>query len=436
MKSLKNNIQQKNATIGIIGLGYVGLPLAIRFSEENFKVVGFDIDKEKVDLLNSGKSYIKHIKEGAISAMSNNGFVATVDFAKITEVDAIIICVPTPLGVHNEPDLSYIHGTLKNIKPHLKENQLLILESTTYPGTTEEILVPFIKSIPDSLPITHHSSLFTIGENFFVGYSPEREDPGNKNYSTKTIPKVVSGHTENCLEITMALYDQIVDQTVPVSSPKVAEMTKIMENIHRAVNIGLVNELKMVADKMDIDIYEVINAAATKPFGFTPYYPGPGLGGHCIPIDPFYLTWKAKEVGMNTRFIELAGEINTKMPHYVVQKVGDALNSVGKSIKGSKILILGLAYKKNIGDCRESPSLVIIDLLIKQGAEVEYSDPCVPVAPQTRKFSFNLSSIELMAKNIKPFDLILLLTDHEDFDYDMIANNSNIIVDTRGKFIS
>ena len=436
MKSLKNNIQQKNATIGIIGLGYVGLPLAIRFSEEGFKVIGFDIDKEKVDLLNSGKSYIKHIKEGAISAMSNNGFVATVDFAKITEVDAIIICVPTPLGVHNEPDLSYIHGTLKNIKPHLKENQLLILESTTYPGTTEEILVPFIKSIPDSLPITHHSSLFTIGENFFVGYSPEREDPGNKNYSTKTIPKVVSGHTENCLEITMALYDQIVDQTVPVSSPKVAEMTKIMENIHRAVNIGLVNELKMVADKMDIDIYEVINAAATKPFGFTPYYPGPGLGGHCIPIDPFYLTWKAKEVGMNTRFIELAGEINTKMPHYVVQKVGDALNSVGKSIKGSKILILGLAYKKNIGDCRESPSLVIIDLLIKQGAEVQYSDPCVPVAPQTRKFSFNLSSIELMAKNIKPFDLILLLTDHEDFDYDMIANNSNIIVDTRGKFIS
>ena len=437
MKSLKNNIQQKNATIGIIGLGYVGLPLAIRFSEEGFKVVGFDIDKEKVDLLNSGKSYIKHIKEGAISAMSNNGFVATADFSEIANVDAIIICVPTPLGVHNEPDLSYIHGTLENIKPHLKEDQLLILESTTYPGTTEEILVPFIHSIKNPQLARRNDcadgSLFTIGENFFVGYSPEREDPGNKNYTTKTIPKVVSGHTDNCLELTKTLYDQIVDQTVPVSSPKVAEMTKIMENIHRAVNIGLVNELKMVADKMDIDIYEVINAATTKPFGFTPYYPGPGLGGHCIPIDPFYLTWKAREVGMNTRFIELAGEINTNMPYYVVQKVAKALNSVGKSINGSKILILGLAYKKNIGDCRESPSLVIIDLLLKKGADVQYSDPHVQVAPETRKYNFKLNSIDLEPDTLNSFDLVLLLTDHDDFDCELIVKEANLIVDTRGR---
>ena len=436
MKSLKNNIQQKNATIGIIGLGYVGLPLAIRFSEEGFKVVGFDIDKEKVDLLNSGKSYIKHIKEGAISAMSNNGFVATADFSEIANVDAIIICVPTPLGVHNEPDLSYIHGTLENIKPHLKENQLLILESTTYPGTTEEILVPFIESIPDSSGITHHASLFTIGENFFIGYSPEREDPGNKNFTTKTIPKVVSGHTENCLEITMALYDQIVDQTVPVSSPKVAEMTKIMENIHRAVNIGLVNELKMVADKMDIDIYEVINAAATKPFGFTPYYPGPGLGGHCIPIDPFYLTWKAKEVGMNTRFIELAGEINTKMPHYVVQKVGDALNGVGKSIKGSKILVLGLAYKKNVDDLRESPSLELIDELIERGGDIGFIDPFFRIIPRTRKHNIELRGGKLNPQTLSNSDLVLLATDHDDFDYQMIMDHSSLIVDTRGRLKS
>jgi len=424
---LHRQIQNHKSTIAIIGLGYVGLPLAIRFSEEGFKVAGFDIDKEKVDLLNNGKSYINHIKEDNITAMTNNGFTAKTGFIEISKVDAIIICVPTPLGVHNEPDLSYIHGTLKNIKPYLKKNQLLILESTTYPGTTEEILVPFIESIPDS-------SLFIIGENFFIGYSPEREDPGNKNYTTKTIPKVVSGHTKNCLELTKVLYDQIVDKTVPVSSPKVAEMTKIMENIHRAVNIGLINELKMVADKMDIDIFEVINAAATKPFGFTPYYPGPGLGGHCIPIDPFYLTWKAKEVGMNTRFIELAGEINTKMPHYVVQKVTEALNSVGISIKGSKILILGLSYKKNIDDCRESPSLVIIDLLMKQGAEVEYSDPHVPFAPKTRKYNFNLKSIQLTKGNMNKFDLVLLATDHDDFNFEKIEKEHHLIIDTRGSF--
>ena len=299
----------------------------------------------------------------------------------------------------------------------------MVLESTSYPGTTEEEIVPVIESAG-----------FVIGENFFIGYSPEREDPGNKNFTTKTIPKIVSGHSNNCLMLTKILYDQIVNQTVPVSSPRVAEMTKILENIHRAVNIGLVNELKMVADKMAIDIYEVINAAATKPFGFTPYYPGPGLGGHCIPIDPFYLAWKAKQVGIDTRFIELAGEINTGMPKYVVQKVGDTLNSVGKAIKGSRILVLGLAYKKNVDDTRESPSLKIIEMLMNKGADVQYSDPYLPVFPKTRKFYIALKSIKLNPTRINTFDLVLLVTNHDAFDYDLILKEAKLIVDTRGKF--
>lgn len=355
--------------------------------------------------------------------MAKNEFTATADFSKISDMDAILICVPTPLGMHNEPDLSYIHSTLENIKSYLKENQLLILESTTYPGTTEEEIVPVIEALD-----------FKVGENFYVGYSPEREDPGNKNFTTKTIPKVVSGVTENCLELTKTLYDQIVDQTVPVSSPKVAEMTKILENIHRAVNIGLVNELKMVADKMDVDIYEVIKAAATKPFGFTAYYPGPGLGGHCIPIDPFYLTWKAKEIGMNTRFIELAGEINTGMPNYVIKKVSESLNSIGKSIKNSRILILGLAYKKNVDDLRESPSLELIDILIDKGAIVNYCDPYFSSIPETRKHQIELSSKDLSVDVLQSMDLVLLATDHDDFDYDLIEKESSLIIDTRGRF--
>ena len=423
MSSLLNKIKQKNATIGIIGLGYVGLPLAIRFSEEGFRVVGFDIDDSKVKMLNNGKSYIKHIYEDDISGMIEQGFIATIDFVKITDVDAILICVPTPLGVHNEPDLSYIKSTLDLVKSHLREEQLLILESTTYPGTTAEEIVPVIEALG-----------FKIGENFYIGYSPEREDPGNKNFSTQTIPKVVSGHTQNCLEMVKSLYDEIVDQTVPVSSTQVAEMTKILENIHRAVNIGLANELKMVADKMNIDIYEVIQAAATKPFGFTPFYPGPGLGGHCIPIDPFYLTWKAKEMGMNTRFIELAGEINTAMPHYVIQKVSESLNAVGKSIKNSRILVLGLAYKKNIDDLRESPSLELIDILIDKGALVDYCDPYFKSIPNTRKYQIELNSKELTADILQSMDLVLLATDHDDFDYDLIKKKSKMIIDTRGRF--
>ena len=423
MNNLKSKIINHQSTIAIIGLGYVGLPLTVRFSEEGFKVVGFDIDDVKVNLLNNQKSYINHIQGDKIAKMGEQGFFATTDFAKIFDVDAILICVPTPLSVNNEPDLSYVKTTLDLVKNHLKEEQILILESTTYPGTTEEEIVPVIEEIG-----------FKIGENFFVGYSPEREDPGNKNFSTQTIPKIVSGHTKNCLEVTTALYDQIVDQTVPVSSTKVAEMTKILENIHRAVNIGLVNELKMVADKMSIDINEVIEAASTKPFGFTPYYPGPGLGGHCIPIDPFYLAWKAKQIGVNTRFIELAGEINTAMPAYVISKVLNALNSIGKSINGSQILILGLAYKKNVDDLRESASLELIDLLLQRGANVQYSDPFISKTKKTRKNDFKMKSISLTKEVLNSFDLVLLATDHDDFNYDLIAKESKMIIDTRGRF--
>ena len=415
-------IKKQDSKIGVIGLGYVGLPLFIRFSEKGFKVIGFDVDNVKVNSINQGLSYINHIESNKVKK-SISLSIATNEFSQISNVDVIIICVPTPLGIHNEPDLSYIKSTLKSISPFLKNNQVLILESTTYPCTTEEEVVPFINNLG-----------FEIGKNYFIGYSPEREDPGNKNFSTKTIPKVISGVTNNCLQIIECVYSQIVDKTVPVSSPKVAEMTKILENIHRAVNIGLVNELKMVAEKLNIDIYEVINAAATKPFGFTPYYPGPGLGGHCIPIDPFFLTWKAKEIGMNTRFIELAGEINTSMPNYVVKKTVEALNEKGNSIKGSRILVLGLSYKKNVDDTRESPSLVIINELISMGARVKYSDPFLPESPITRKFNFNLKSIELNKKSISSFDLVILATEHDSYDYDLIKKYSKLIIDTRGHY--
>ena len=423
IKQLTLNIKQSDAHIAVIGLGYVGLPLTIRFSQEGFSIIGFDIVEEKVKSLNAGETYIKHINSDEITSMSDKGFKATTDYSRIAEVDAIIICVPTPLGIHNEPDLSFIHETLESIKPYLKENQLLILESTTYPGTTEDEIVPKIESAG-----------FKVGENFFIGFSPEREDPGNKSFTTKTIPKIVSGVTENCLALTKALYDQIVDVTVSVSSPRVAEMTKILENIHRAVNIGLVNELKMVADKMNIDIYEVINAAATKPFGFTPYYPGPGLGGHCIPIDPFYLSWKAKEIGMNTRFIELAGEINTSMPNYVAQKVTESLNNVGKSVKGSKILVLGLSYKKNVDDLRESPSLELIKIFIDKGAIVDFCDPYFSSIPKTRKYQFKMIAKPLNKNTLNSVDIVLLAADHDDFDFDLIEKESPIIIDTRGKF--
>ena len=421
MTHLKSSMKNKESIIGIIGLGYVGLPLVIRFFEEGFKVVGFDVDDKKVDMLNAGESYIKHIKQEKIKSALGQGFRATTNFSEIENVNVILICVPTPLTEGNEPDLSYVQSTLKTIQPHLKENQLLILESTTYPGTTEEEIVPVAQNAG-----------FKVGENFFVGYSPEREDPGNPKFSTQSIPKVVSGYSEKCLELTNALYGQIIEKTVPVSSLRVAEMTKILENIHRAVNIGLVNELKMVADKMDIDIYEVISAAATKPFGFTPYYPGPGLGGHCIPIDPFYLTWKAKQYGVETRFIELAGEVNTNMPKWVILKAVEGLEKQGKRLSDSKVLILGLAYKKNVDDYRESPTLELIRLLTEVNISVDYHDFYIPKLNKTRKYDYEMDSVSLDA--ISEYDLVILATDHDDYDYDMLLSEVQLIVDTRGRF--
>lgn len=410
--------------IGIVGLGYVGLPLMLRYVEVGYKVIGFDIDGAKTEQLNNGCSYIKHITSESISKAVKQGlFTATTDFSEATKADALLICVPTPLGKHRDPDLSYIRDTMNNLLPHLQEGQVLSLESTTYPGTTVEVLRPLLKQ---------HG--FTVGEDFFLVYSPEREDPGNPNFSTRTIPKVCGADTDNCQQAGIALYKQIIDKVVSVSSTKTAEMTKLLENIYRAVNIGLVNELKIVADKMDIDIWEVINAAATKPFGYTPFYPGPGLGGHCIPIDPFYLTWKASEYGVHTRFIELAGEVNTAMPEWVVHKIMDALNQAGKPLKGSKILILGLAYKKNVDDMRESPSLELMALLQEKGAVVSYSDPFIPKFPQLRKYSFNLASMELTEENLKEADCIVIATNHDQFDYDIIQEYGRLVVDTRGVY--
>ena len=430
--NLKNLFQIKKATIGIIGLGYVGLPLSLRFTDKGFKTLGFDIDDSKVNMINNGESYISHIKNDKIIEALNNRFEATTNFKSISKVDAIIICVPTPLTEKKQPDLSYIKSTLDSIKQHLKENQLLVLESTSYPGTTEEEIVPFINNIYSSSNDVNNK--FKIGENFFVGYSPEREDPGNENYTIKTIPKIVSGVSKNCLFFTELLYKQIVDKTVPVSSTKVAEMTKLTENIQRSVNIGLINEMKMICIELGIDIFEVVNAAATKPFGFSKYYPGPGLGGHCIPVDPFFLSWKANRHGFKTEFIKLAAEINSKMPDFIVERAEDILKKFGKDLKESKILVLGLSYKKNIDDIRESPSLEILDLLNSRGAKTQYSDPYIDVIPKTRKYNFDMKSIQLAPKNIKIFDVIILLTDHNKFDYEMILEHSKIIIDTKGIF--
>ena len=421
--NLINKLQDKTAIIGIIGLGYVGLPLMLRYVEVGYKVLGIDINQEKVDMLNQGISYIEHISTEHIKKAVENGFEAITDFSRVAEADALIICVPTPLNKYREPDLSFVIDTTDFIIPHLRKGHVLSLESTTYPGTTEEELLPRMESTG-----------LKVGEDVFLVYSPEREDPGNPNFETKTIPKVCGGHTENCLDVGKALYGSVIDNVVLVSSTKAAEMTKLLENIHRAVNIGLVNEMKIVADKMGINIYEVIDAAATKPFGFTPYYPGPGLGGHCIPIDPFYLTWKAREYGLNTHFIELAGEVNTSMPKWVIGKLADALNRKCKSIKGSKVLVLGIAYKPNVDDMRESPSVKLMELLDEKGAIVNYSDPHVPVFPKMREHYFDLSSIELTPENIKKFDCVLIATNHKAFDYEMIKSHAQLIVDTRGVY--
>ena len=422
LSALQTKIDAGTAHIGIYGLGYVGLPLALRFAEVGLKVTGFDIDSAKVQQLNAGESYIERLQPAVIQRAQSHGFEATTDFSLSKEVDAIIICVPTPLNRYREPDLSYIIATIESALPHMRAGQLVSLESTTWPGTTEEVLAPRLRArglVP--------------GENCALVFSPEREDPGNPRYGTKDIPKVIGGCTPSCLALGKALYQRAIQTLVPVSSPRVAEMTKLLENIHRAVNIGLVNEMKIVADKMGISIHEVIEAAATKPFGFVPYKPGPGLGGHCIPIDPFYLTWKAREYGINTRFIELAGEINHYMPHWVVEKITDALNERSKAIKGSRILVLGLAYKKNIDDTRESPAVEIMDLLQAKGAHIDYSDPHVPVFPRKRDYHFDLQSVTLTPESIASYDCLVLATDHDGFDYAQLLQHAQLIVDTRGR---
>ena len=422
LAQLQQRIADKTATVGIYGLGYVGLPLALRFAEAGLKVLGFDIDARKVATLNAAGSYIERITPASIQQALDRGFEATADFARTTQVDTIIICVPTPLDKHRQPDLSFIINTMQAALPHMREGQLISLESTTWPGTTDEILAPML-----------HQRGLIPGRNCALVFSPEREDPGNPDYGTKDIPKVIGGITAPCLETGLALYRHAIHVMVPVSSARAAEMTKLLENIHRSVNIGLVNEMKIVADKMGIDIHEVISAAATKPFGFVPYRPGPGLGGHCIPIDPFYLTWKAKEYGVSTRFIELAGEINHHMPAWVIGKVADALNEKGKSIKGSRILVMGLAYKKNIDDSRESPAIEIMDLLQEKGALISYSDPHIPSFPHKRDYQFDLQSVSLNAATLRSFDCVILATDHDAFDYGMLLEHAQLIVDTRGR---
>jgi UDP-N-acetyl-D-glucosamine dehydrogenase len=425
LEQLTTRLRERTALVGIIGLGYVGLPLTLRYAEAGFRVLGIDIDGSKIERLNRGESYIKHIPAADIARARSQGFEATSDFTRAGEPDALIICVPTPLNPYREPDLSFVLDTTDALLPFLRPGQVLSLESTTYPGTTDEELKPRLES-----------RSFVIGRDIFLVFSPEREDPGNPDFHTRTIPKVCGGVTPACLEAGIALYSPAIDRVVPVSSTRAAELTKLLENIHRAVNIGLVNEMKIIADRMKIDIHEVIRAAATKPFGFTPYYPGPGLGGHCIPIDPFYLTWKAREYGLHTRFIELAGEINSDMPHWVVSKVADALNQRGKAVMGSRVLVLGIAYKKDVEDMRESPSVELMEILRDKGAVVDYADPHVPVFPRMREHHFDLKSVDLTPQRIASYDVVLLATAHTAFDYDLVRQYASLIVDTRGVYLT
>ena len=405
---------------GVAGLGYVGLPLAMLFTEAGFRAIGFDIDKRKEDFVKKRKSYINYIPDKAVARAVSKGFEATTDFKRMREADVISICVPTPLNEHREPDLQYVEQTAISVAKTLRKGQLIILESTTYPGTTDELV----------LPILEQKGL-KVGKDFFLAFSPEREDPNNANHTTDRIPKVIGGVTPNCLQLGKKFYGKVFKQLVPVSSPKVAETCKLLENIYRSVNIALVNEMKVVTDKMGINIWEVIDAAKTKPFGFTAFYPGPGLGGHCIPIDPFYLTWKAREFGLNTRFIELAGEVNTSMPAYVVHKTAEALNENKKAVKGAKILVLGVAYKPNVDDVRESPALEIIRELQAMGAVVSYHDPHIPAYPAGRKGELGLKSVRLTEERIKSSDAVLILTNHAVIPYDFVGKHAKLIVDTR-----
>jgi UDP-N-acetyl-D-glucosamine dehydrogenase len=421
-EELLEKLKSHRAKVGVIGLGYVGLPLVLRFGDEHFEILGFDVDAEKVRKLNAGESYIRHIDASRLlNLRKEKKFEATTDFSRLAEADAIIICVPTPLTAKKDPDLQYIEKTAEAVHKTLRKGQVISLESTTYPGTTDELLLDLFKDRG-----------LEVGKDYFLVFSPEREDPGNEKFSTRTIPKVVGGTTPGCLEIGRALYGQVIDRVIPVSSTRAAELVKLLENIYRSVNIALVNELKLLCERMNIDIWEVIDAASTKPFGYTAFYPGPGLGGHCIPIDPFYLSWKAKEYDFSTRFIQLAGEINTAMPHHVVEKIGEALNEHSKSIRGSKIAMLGVAYKKDVDDVRESPALEIMELLQARGAILSYSDPFIPRLHKMRAYDFShMASSPLNAEYLKSHDVALIATNHTTFDYQFIVDNSAIVVDTR-----
>jgi UDP-N-acetyl-D-glucosamine dehydrogenase len=426
VERFKSRIETREARIGIVGMGYVGLPLALLFSEERFRVTGFDIDLAKVDTLNRGGSYIVRIPGTEIQLAQQNGFKATADYSEIAQMDAVIICVPTPLDEHHEPDLSFVAGTVRSIAPHVRAGQLIILESTTYPGTTEEIVVPLLESgNPEGLTVARDAE----SDGFYVAFSPEREDPGNDTIARRDIPKVVGGCGSVALELASTVYRSIFNSTVSVSSPAAAEMTKLLENIYRCVNIALVNELKQLCMRMGIDLFEVIEAAKTKPFGFQAFYPGPGLGGHCIPIDPFYLSWKAKQFDFHTRFIELAGEVNIGMPYFVVENIIEALSQHRKSLCGSRVLVLGLAYKRDIDDLRESPSITIIELLKKRGATVEYNDPFFPSVGHGRKYVLNMISVPL--DRIPEFDCVVIATDHSQYDYPAIVSRAQLVVDTR-----
>ena len=428
LAEFKSKIESREARVGIVGMGYVGLPLALLFSGEKFRVTGFDIAADKVSTLNAGGSYIVRILPEMIQQAQASGFHATADYSEIAAMDAVIICVPTPLNEYHEPDLSYVTGTVKAIAPHVHEGQLIVLESTTYPGTTEEVLIPILEQENKAgVKASRHGA--ASDSEFWVAFSPEREDPGNTQVARHDIPKVIGGLDPQASEIAAALYGSIFRRTVPVSSPAAAEMTKLLENIYRCVNIALVNELKMLCLRMNLNIWEIIDAAATKPFGFHPFYPGPGLGGHCIPVDPFYLSWKAKEFDFHTRFIELAGEVNVAMPYHVIAATISALNKQKKAINGSKVLVLGVAYKKDIDDLRESPALTIIELLQKEGAAVSYNDPYFPFVGRGRKYDLQMKCAPL--DNLAQYDCVLIITDHTDYDYKKIVSESKLVVDSR-----
>ena len=417
--------EYRSLTVGVIGLGYVGLPLVLSFCEVGNKVIGIDIHEGRVETLNGGKSYITNISSKKIKKIKEQGFIATCDFSAIKQVDVIIICVPTPLDSHYNPDLSYIENTVKSATKYLKKGHTVILESTTFPGTTRDIVLPLVEQ-----------SGLKVGSEIYLVYSPERESPGDASFEMRDVPKIVSGITQKCLERGVAVYGNVINQVVPVSSTECAEFTKLLENSHRAVNIGLVNELKLLATKLGLNIFEIVNAAATKPFGFSAFYPGPGVGGHCIPIDPMYLAWKAKQFDVKTEFIELAAEVNKYMIKHVIDEITLALNDVTRSVRGSKILVLGIAYKKNVDDARESPSINLMETLNNMGAIISYSDPMIPTFPDMRTASFKLNSVKLSPKSIGSFDCVVLLTDHDSFDYKLLEKYSSRIIDTRGRFNS